>query len=181
MEQNSILNHIKSFNKKNIDLNYKEISSNKKSQDIENLITSLENSLSNSRDIEEARDEIRTLRSERLELKDLNEKMVMSMIEMTNQLNIIQSFIQTANENSITRLPVLIQRIEKLYKKILNKSGIYEIESIGEIFNPDEHEYIEQREALVGEIDNQVVEVIKKGYRYESKILVPAQVKIAKK
>lgn len=181
MGENSILNHIKNFNKKYIDLDYKEISNNKKSEDIEDLIKSLENKISTTRDIEDAREEIRTLRNERLELKDLNEKMIMSMIEMTNQLDIIQSFIQNNDEKSLIRLPVLIQRIEKSYKKILNKSGIYEIESIGEVFNPDEHEYIEQRDALVGEIDNQVVEVIKKGYRYGNKILVPAQVKIAKK
>lgn len=181
MEDNSILNHIKSFNKKNIDLTYKVENNNKQNKEIENLIKNLEHTISKSKDIEDARDEIRILRNERLELKNLNEKMVMNMIEMTNQLNIIQSFIQTSNEQNITKLPVLIQRIEKLYNKILNKSGIYEIKSIGEVFNPDEHEYIDQREALSGEIDNQVVEVIKKGYRYGTKVLVPVQVKIAKK
>lgn len=176
-----MLNELKSFKKKEIDFSYRYSSEDKNQKDLEELLKNIELKLDNKKEVDEARDEIRILRNERLDTKALNEKMALSMIEMTQQLETIHNFAISADEESIKKIPILIKRVEKLYNKLLNRSGIHEIESLGEIFNPEEHEYIEERTANENEQNDEVVEIIKKGYRYGDMVLVPTQVKIAKK
>ena len=176
-----LLNDLKSFHKKEIDFNYSYNIQDKSDENVEKLLKNIELKLYNKQEIDEARDEIRVLRNERLDTKALNEKMALSMIEMIHQLEIIYNFAISADEENIKKIPVLIKRVEKLYNKLFNRCGLYEIESLGEIFNPEEHEYIDSRNANEDEQNDEVIEVVQKGYRYGNKVLVPTKVKIAKK
>ena len=181
MEGIDLLNDLKSFKKKEIDFSYKYNLNDKNNEDIGELLKNIELKLYNKQEMDEARDEIRVLRNERLDTKALNEKMALSMIDMISQLEVIYNFAVSADEENMKKIPVLIKRVEKLYNKLLNRCGIHEIESLGEIFNPEEHEYIESRDANENEENDEVVEVIQKGYRYANKVLIPTKVKIAKK
>jgi len=68
--------------------------------------------------------------------------------------------------------------LEKKFFDILVEHGLEEIESIGKQFNPDFHE------ALCREFDkkqdNEVIEVIQKGYTIDSKVIRASKVKVSK-
>ena len=71
-----------------------------------------------------------------------------------------------------------IEQIENQLKGFLKAEGIEEIKAIGEKFNPELHEAVEQveNEAESGTI----IEVLEKGYTINNKLLRPAKVKVAK-
>ncbi len=62
--------------------------------------------------------------------------------------------------------------------QILSGLGVEEIAVLNREFDPFSAEAVE---IVAGDKDNMVVEVIKKGYRYEGRVLRPAQVKVGKK
>ena len=69
-------------------------------------------------------------------------------------------------------------QIEKQFNDFLKQEGVEEIKAIGEQFNPELHEAIEQVDAD-GE-SGMVVEVLQKGYTINEKLLRPAKVRVSK-
>jgi|SRR3989338_8955807 len=68
-------------------------------------------------------------------------------------------------------------QIKKQIEEFLKKEGIEEIKTVGEKFNPEVMEVIEQIE---GDKPDMVVEELQKGYKMEEKIIRPAKVKVTK-
>lgn len=64
--------------------------------------------------------------------------------------------------------------------RILKNEGIEPIESIGQSFNPEEHESVGEIEVDSKEKEGIIVEVIRKGYKMGDKIIRPSKVKIGK-
>ena len=62
--------------------------------------------------------------------------------------------------------------------KILKQHGLEEIKSVGEKFNPEWHEAVEQVES--GGEKGVVVEEVQKGYMLDGKVIRAAKVKVAK-
>jgi molecular chaperone GrpE len=73
-----------------------------------------------------------------------------------------------------------IKLIYNQIKGVLNKYGVEEIEAEGKPFDPQLHEAIMTVETDEYESDT-VVEVLRKGYTYHSKVIRPSLVKVAKK
>ena len=71
-----------------------------------------------------------------------------------------------------------IKQIEKQFENILFDNGLERIESIGQEFNPQIHEAVEEIESE--KPAGTVVEEILSGYRYAGEVLRPAKVKVAK-
>ncbi len=71
-----------------------------------------------------------------------------------------------------------VQQIEKQFENILIESGLTRIESLGQEFNPEFHEAVEEVES--DEKPGMVVEEISAGYIYDNIVLRPARVKVAK-
>lgn len=72
--------------------------------------------------------------------------------------------------------------VELIYQqliKILNKHNIKEIEAEGKPFDPRYHQAVMQVETEEYE-NNTITEVIQKGYLYNSKVIRPSMVKVAK-
>lgn len=71
-----------------------------------------------------------------------------------------------------------VQMVLDQMLEIFNKEGLEEIDPEGEPFNPEHHEAM-----MVVETDkcpeNQVVEVVQKGYRFRSLLIRPAMVKVS--
>jgi molecular chaperone GrpE len=83
------------------------------------------------------------------------------------------------------------QRIEENWRKgmeniyiqlmdILKNESIEPTESIGHRFNPEEHESVGEAEVDKEENDNIIMEVIRRGYKINNKILRPDQVRVGK-
>lgn len=66
-----------------------------------------------------------------------------------------------------------------MFLKVLEKSGVKQIDPIGDIFNPDLHQAISTQPAE-GVADNTIVGVLQKGYTLNDRLLRPALVVVAK-
>ncbi len=71
-----------------------------------------------------------------------------------------------------------LMMVKDSFMQILKDMGIKEIEVLDREYDPRLAEAID---TVVGDEDNLVVEVLRKGYEYEGKILRVAQVKVSKK
>jgi len=71
-----------------------------------------------------------------------------------------------------------IKRIKDQMKDILNKYQIEEIKAIGEKFNPEYHEALDQVESE--KESGIIIEQIQKGYLLNKKVLRPSKVRVAK-
>jgi molecular chaperone GrpE len=61
----------------------------------------------------------------------------------------------------------------KQFKDVLTQEGVEEINAEGQQFDPNLHEAVETNE---GENDGRIVNVVRKGYKINDKVLRPAQV-----
>jgi len=69
-----------------------------------------------------------------------------------------------------------------IYQKLLENlklQGLISINSVGERFNPEIHEAISVEEVENGE-DDVIAEEWRKGYKFNEKMIRPAQVKVIK-
>ena len=71
-----------------------------------------------------------------------------------------------------------IKQIEKQFENILAENGLERIKSIGEEFNPQMHEAVEEIES--DKSAGTVIEEILSGYKFAGEVLRPAKVKVAK-
>lgn len=70
--------------------------------------------------------------------------------------------------------------IEKQLKEVFQNEGLEPIKAVGESFDPLVHEAVLQVPLEEGMVENQVVEELRKGYRFKDKVLRVAMVKVAK-
>ena len=72
-----------------------------------------------------------------------------------------------------------IEMIDSQLKEFLKAEGVVEIKALGEKFNPEFHEAIEEEENGSGE-SGEIVEVLEKGYTVNNKVIRASKVKIIK-
>jgi len=73
-----------------------------------------------------------------------------------------------------------VELIYKQFKTVLEKHDVREIEALGKAFDPNFHDAVMTVESE--ELDNDTVaEVLLKGYTYNTKVIRPSMVKVAKK
>ena len=72
-----------------------------------------------------------------------------------------------------------IEMIQKQFQDFLKKYKIEEINTVGEMFDPNLHEALTHEEKEGFEAD-QIFEEVAPGYMLEDKVLMPAKVKVAK-
>ncbi|AEF17545.1 MULTISPECIES: nucleotide exchange factor GrpE [Thermoanaerobacterium] len=72
-----------------------------------------------------------------------------------------------------------VNLIYRQFKGVLEKLGVKEIESLGQIFDPYKHHAVMQEEAE-DKKENEIIEVFQKGYMFNNKVIRPSMVKVAK-
>lgn len=72
-----------------------------------------------------------------------------------------------------------VSLIERKLRSVLEAEGVTPISPLGEDFNPWEHEAMIQEETDAYE-EGKVIEVLRIGYKLDSRVIRPAQVKVAK-
>ena len=70
-------------------------------------------------------------------------------------------------------------QIKKQLEDFLEKEGIEEIKCLGERFNPNFHQAVEEVEVKDKE-SGEILEVVQKGYKLKGKVIRPAKVKVIK-
>ena len=101
--------------------------------------------------------------------------------------------MKMANKNLLIKILPFLDNLEKAelfvkdeglkiskdhFMQILKEAGLVEMELVNKDFDPV---YAEAIDIVPGKEDNKVVEVLKKGYMLEDKIIRVAQVKVSKK
>lgn len=71
-----------------------------------------------------------------------------------------------------------IKQIEKQFEDILSLEGLERIETVGTKFDPNFHEAIEHIKS--DKPEDEIVEEILSGYKFDSEVIRPARVKVAK-
>ena len=71
-----------------------------------------------------------------------------------------------------------IKQIEKQFENILTENGLEKIESLGQEFDHNFHEAIEHIPSIKPE--NEIVEEVLSGYKFNGEVLRPAKVKVSK-
>ena len=70
-------------------------------------------------------------------------------------------------------------QIKNQILNFLKEQGVEEIKSVGERFDPNFHEVVEEVK-VEGKEPGTIVEEIQKGYKIDGRLLRPAKVKVAK-
>ena len=65
------------------------------------------------------------------------------------------------------------------FRTVLDKYEVKEIECLGLEFNPEVHQAV-LTDHIEGKKDNEIIEVMQKGYTYKDKVIRPAMVKVNK-
>ena len=116
-------------------------------------------------------------------LKYANEEIILKFLPILDNIDLAESQLpeklkrgDEGTSQSIKWTKGFLQ-IKTQIREFLAKEGIQEINVIGEKFDPNTMEVIEEVE---GEESGKVVEEVQKGYKMNGKVIRPAKVKVAK-
>lgn len=152
---------------------------------------------------EKLKEEFDKLSSENIELKDKNMRITADMIntvrrkdeELSRMLkyaseDIIKELIEVVDnferalsmddDNKEDEVSKFLKGFEMIYKSILNileKNEVKEIEALGKEFDPSVHQAV-LTDHKDDAKENEVIEVMQKGYTYKGKVIRPAMVKV---
>lgn len=68
--------------------------------------------------------------------------------------------------------------LERIYKQFLEGLELTELDPKGEQFDPQQHESITMVEVTEEAQDNEIIEVLQKGYQYKDTLIRPAKVQV---
>lgn len=100
--------------------------------------------------------------------KTANQFLIMRLLPFLDNLERAEAFVKDKN----------LLMVKEEFIKLLMQEGIEEIIILGKEFDPYLAEAID---IIPGEKDNFVVEVLRKGYKFQGRLIRPAQVKVSKK
>lgn len=97
-----------------------------------------------------------------------NKNLILKLLPFLDSLDKAEAFIKDEG----------LKIVKEQFEKTLRDEGLVELDVLGKEFDPYTAEVVDMVE---GEKDNMVVEVLRKGYQFNGKILRVAQVKVSKK
>lgn len=101
------------------------------------------------------------------------EKMITNLLPIMDSLEQALSLAQTDSMREGLELTI------KLLLDVLNKQGVQEINPVGDVFNPQEHEAMSMQESTE-HTTNTVMLVFQKGYKLNDRVIRAARVIVAK-
>lgn len=87
---------------------------------------------------------------------------------------------QTAQGDKLASLQSGVQMIQQQLKNVLVETGLEEVDATGKPFDPNFHEAISQQESK-DVAEGNVLQQLRKGYKFKDRLLRPATVIVAKK
>jgi len=86
---------------------------------------------------------------------------------------------QNGQPETLQSLQAGIAMIHQQLKAVLSEAGLEELNASGKTFDPNLHEAVAQQETANAP-DGQVVQQLRKGYKFRERLLRPASVVVAK-
>lgn len=120
----------------------------------------------------------RMIKEQSFAVKYAAENIIHRLLPIVDDLD--RALIAINKELEPTKVIEGVKLTHQEIKKLLNEHLVHEINPVGEIFNPEEHE------AMMTVCSNEhdedaIVEVLQKGYKLDGKVVRPARVSICKK
>ena len=113
-------------------------------------------------------------------IKYANEGLIEKLLPIVDNFEAALTAASSPQGGSADSLKTGIQMIFSQMKSFLGEAGVEEIDSIGKQFDPNLHEAVSQQ-ATDDAPEGQVVQQMRKGYRYRDRLIRPAMVVVAKK
>ncbi|MEX0617301.1 MAG: nucleotide exchange factor GrpE [Candidatus Woykebacteria bacterium] len=135
---------------------------------------------STGKELEETKNQLKRALADYSNLQKRVEEQKKALVKFANAALLIK-MLDVLDTLEVASSSIKDQGLELTLKKlreILLSEGVREVDSEGKEFDPSLHEAVE---AVKGDEDDMVVEVVNKGYTLEDKVLRPAKVKVSKK
>jgi len=121
----------------------------------------------------------RAAREKQEAIKYANESLLQKLIPVLEHLDMALAAAQPAGPEAGQSLQAGVSMICQQFKGVLAESGLEEVDAIGKVFDPHLHEALSQQETP-DVPEGQVVQQLRKGYKFRDRLLRPAGVVVAK-
>jgi len=122
----------------------------------------------------------RAAREKQETAKFANESLLQRLIPVLDSFDMaLAAAAQTSQAQALESMQAGINMVYQQLKSALAEAGLEDVEAQGKPFDPNLHEAISQRETTEA-AEGQVVQQLRKGYRFRERLLRPATVIIAK-
>jgi molecular chaperone GrpE len=108
-----------------------------------------------------------------------NEVLLQRLIPVLDSLDMALASAQGAPDHAAQSLQAGIDMIHQQLRNALKETGLEEVNALGQPFDPNLHEAVSQQETKDAP-EGQVVQQLRKGYRFRERLLRPATVIVAK-
>ena len=121
----------------------------------------------------------RAAREKQDAIKFANEGLLQKLIPVLDNFDAALAAAQSAPGDSVQSLQTGVSMIHQQLRNTLVESGLEEVDATGKQFDPNVHEAVSQKETT-NVPEGQVVQQLRKGYRFRERLLRPASVVVAK-
>lgn len=122
----------------------------------------------------------RAAREKQDAIKFANESLLQKLIPVLDNFDMALAATQNAKTATVQSLQTGVNMIHQLLKSALTEAGLEEVDGTGKPFDPNFHEAVSQKETA--ELpEGQVVQQMRKGYRFRERLLRPASVVVSRK
>ena len=112
-------------------------------------------------------------------IKYANESLLQKLIPVLDNFDAALSAAQSAQTGAVQSLQTGVSMIYQQLRNTLVECGLEEVDATGKPFDPNLHEAVSQKETSEAP-EGQVIQQLRKGYRFRDRLLRPASVVVAK-
>ena len=113
-------------------------------------------------------------------IKFANEGVLQKLIPVLDSFDMALAAVQSADGGAATQsLQTGVNMVFQQLKKTLAETGLEEVDATGKTFDPNLHEAVSQKETSEAP-EGQVVQQLRKGYKFRERLLRPASVVVAR-
>jgi len=113
-------------------------------------------------------------------IKFANEGVLQKLIPVLDSFDMALAAVQSADGGAATQsLQTGVNMVFQQLKKTLAETGLEEVDATGRTFDPNLHEAVSQKETSEAP-EGQVVQQLRKGYKFRERLLRPASVVVAR-
>jgi molecular chaperone GrpE len=121
----------------------------------------------------------RAAREKQDAIKFTNEGLLQKLVPILDNFDMALAAVQSTDVASAQSLQTGVSMIHQQLRSALTDIGLEEIEAAGKPFDPNLHEAVSQKETA--EVpEGQVVQQLRKGYKFRDRLLRPATVVVAR-
>jgi molecular chaperone GrpE len=121
----------------------------------------------------------RAAREKQEAIKYANESLLQKLVPVLEHLDMALAAAQAAGPQPGQSLQAGVGMISQQLRNVLAEAGLEELEALGKPFDPNLHEALSQQETS-DVPEGQVVQQLRRGYKFRDRLLRPASVVVAK-